>query len=155
MHIYIYIHTYSYIWNILVSTDVKNTHKGIRREKQKMCIWLPRRWQLGMPSWNIDRGGDRNAGGRVECCWEGGVYVTALFMRTSLYTQHPPLHSESSSPDVILVSSISYTFQVPEQNLLRRVFGVCPWLQTRRNTLQNILLLLVMVLYARPANTTT
>jgi len=51
------------------------------------------------------------------------VYVTALFMRTSLYTQHPPLHSESSSPDVILVSSISYTFQVPEQNLLRRVVG--------------------------------
>jgi len=50
------------------------------------------------------------------------VGVTALFMRTSVYTPNPPLHSESSSPD-ILVSSISYTFQVTQQNLLRRIVG--------------------------------
>jgi len=68
MHIY----TYSYIWNILVSTDVKNTHRGIRREKQKMCIWLPRRWQLGMPSWNIDRGGIETQEGVWNVAVEGG-----------------------------------------------------------------------------------
>lgn len=48
-----------------------------------------------------------------------GVYLTALFMPTSLNTQDPPLHSYSPSPDVILVSLISYTFQVPDENLLR------------------------------------